>query len=358
MFKYSLKRIALAILTLFIITIFSYLLIVTFISNPFEVALKTRAELKEPERKLLEALAKEFSEQNAFEKLGIYLSNLFKGDFGQMYFINNPEAKSIPELFFGPLKWSILVSLPSFIISATLGILLGVWAGYNRGKAADAIINAFVLVFIAIPSFIIAPFAINLFKMLGLPMRFIAPEEVGNNWWITFNSLLPAIIVISLSSLSGYTLYSRNQIVTVLSSNYVLIAKTKGLSTGQIFRKYVFRNISIPLAAILIPSYIGLLSGSIIVERFWFIPGTSNIIAQSFPNGEINVVMFNIIFFTSLALFTEILVDISYAWVDPRIKYQSSQGLNFYLLFKAYQHRKKEIKKLEMNNESKLKGVN
>ncbi|TNK87990.1 ABC transporter permease, partial [Mycoplasmopsis pullorum] len=111
-------------------------------------------------------------------------------------------------------------------------------------------------------------------------------------------SWLPPILILVLGSLSGYITFVRNQVITVLTSNYVLIAKTKGLGTVEIFLKYVLRNISIPLATALIPSYIGLLTGGVVIESYWEIPGTSKVLASSFPNGEVNLIMFNTVFFT------------------------------------------------------------
>lgn len=337
MFKYITKRMALAILTLFVVLIFSYTLVVLFIKNPYEIQLIS--ENNHTQRLILESKSKEYDAIPVIVKMAQYFAKFFRFDYGEIF---KPIGgyNTIPDLFLKPLGWSILVSLPSFVISSILGVMIGVLAGYKRGTWIDNAISAFVFVFIAVPSFVLAPIILGIFQKLGFDTRFIHPSEVGEGWGSTILSVIPAIVVVSLGSLAGYTLYSRNQVVTVLTSNYVLIAKTKGLSNWQIFRKYVFRNISIPLATVIIPSYLILLSGSIIVEQFWFIPGTATTIANSFPNGEINVVMFSVFFFTALGLFTQIIVDISYPFIDPRIKYQASSGINIFQIFKAHKLRK------------------
>ncbi|WP_338822862.1 ABC transporter permease [Mycoplasmopsis felifaucium] len=353
MTRYLLKRIVLAILTLFIILVFSYTLIVSFIENPFQIQLPTITNVKDRERIL--QLSKEYDSVPIFQKVVTYFGKFFKGDFGEIYFLKT-DYKNIPDLFFKPLKWSIMVSLPSFIFSSILGISLGVFAGYKRGTIWDSIINIFVFIFVAIPSFIIAPFLINLFTKAGFPNSFVAPGATISNGKATivdsFYSLIPAIIVVTLGSLAVYTLYSRNQTVTVLTSNYILIAKTKGLSGTQIFFKYVLRNISIPLIALVLPSYIGLLSGSIVIEKFWSIPGTSSIIASAFPKGEINVVMFNIFFFTALSLFTEIIVDISFTILDPRIVYESGSGFDLVRYIKASHARRMKLREIFKQNKN------
>ncbi|UWV84812.1 ABC transporter permease [Mycoplasmopsis felis] len=253
-------------------------------------------------------------------------------------------------MFFKFLRFSVIITAPAFIISAILGIFLGILSGYKRGIWIDASINVFALFFIALPSFVIAPILITILLSANVTPNFILPDDSKYTTNQIITSWIPPISIIVLGSLSGYITFTRNQVISVLTSNYVLIAKSKGLGTVEIFFKYVLRNISIPLAALLIPSYIGLLSGGIVIESYWRVPGTSQIIAQSFPNGEINIIMFNTFFFTLLGVFTTILVDVSYTFLDPRIKYSTKPSI-FILVWKNQILRNKEFQLL------KQKGV-
>ncbi|MBN0919231.1 ABC transporter permease [[Mycoplasma] gypis] len=346
MFRYILERIALAILALFIISIFTYTLTAAFTStNPF------RTMAIENHVKNIDEYVKNLEHQYHWDlpiiqRYFIYIGDIFsKGFWGDIY---NPKLVSgdfstIPSLFFEPLKYSIAVSLPAFVISAIIGIFLGTVSGYKRGTYIDSIINTFVLIFIALPSFVIAPIAINLAVKSGLPSRVFLTNE-GQPLGVVIRSYITPITVVVLGSLAVYTSYTRNQVITVLTSNYILIAKTKGLGSFEIFRRYVVRNISIPLFSIIFPSYIGLLSGSIVIEIYWSIPGTSQVITNSFPTGEINIVMFNILFFTFLSLATEIVTDSSYVLLDPRIKYTSKSNKNYLGYLKAYYERRKLLK--------------
>ncbi|WP_255558987.1 ABC transporter permease [Mycoplasma sp. Ms02] len=286
---------------------------------------------------------------NEFSRFLYWIQSAFNSErpFGLVVdtkLLSVSNVKTIPELTFKYLKYSIWFTLPSFLISATLGIALGILAGYKRGKIIDSIINAFSLVFSALPSFVIAPIAISLILYFAptAHYKFIDPSksEIFSTW-DQIKAALPAISIIVLGSLSGYITYTRNQVISALTSNYVLIAKTKGLSTVQIFFKYVLRNISIPLAAALIPSYIGLLSGGIILETYFGVPGISRVFADSFTKSEINLIMFNTVFFTFLSLMTVIVVDISYAILDPRIKLASSSQAGMIYKFKAWIKRRK-----------------
>ncbi|UUD34990.1 ABC transporter permease [Mycoplasmopsis caviae] len=352
MIKYIFKRIAFAILTLFIIIIFSYSIIIAFQQNPYRIAAGQEG-LSTFERAQRLRDADEFDKIPGIVKLFGYLGDILKFEYGKVYTYKS-EYETIPEMFFDPLKWTILISLPAFIISAILGTTIGILAGYKRGTIWDSLINVFVFIFIAVPSFVLAPFFINIFNKMGFGRSFISPYELGGSWAKTIKSIIAPISLLSFGSLAVYTLYSRNQVITVLTSNYVLIAKTKGLSGSQIFFKYVFRNISIPLAAIIIPSYITLLSGSIIIERFWLVKGTSDLIINAFPNGETNIVMFNILFFTTLSLFTDVLVDVTFTLIDPRIKYSKGGGINWFEVIKAKKARIKAEKELFKQQDQEL----
>ncbi|SJZ50559.1 ABC transporter permease [Mycoplasmopsis verecunda] len=387
MWKYILKRIGFAILTLIIITLVVYLLVAQFAENPFaQKAIQaqqsasghagtTAKELRDlydksvqyhliPNNLNYEEVKNTWMNMrlNPFIRFGYWIQELFtnpKNPFGLPFdqnLLQQTNTTSISEYFFKYLKYSIIITLPAFVISAILGITLGIFAGYKRGSVYDAGINFFALFFIALPSFVIAPILISILFSLNIPPQFINfnnktdVEAYGVGKMIV--SWIPPIAIIVLGSLSGYITYTRNQVITVLTSNYILIAKSKGLSKREIFFKYVLRNISIPLAAILIPSYIGLLSGGIVIETYWNVPGTSQVIAQAFPKGEINIIMFSTVFFTALSLFTTIIVDVSFAFLDPRIKYTTSSPYSYTKFIAAWKERNKEF---EMN-ETVAKG--
>ncbi|UUD36984.1 oligopeptide transport system permease protein(OppB) [Mycoplasmopsis californica] len=369
MFKYLIQRIALAILTILIITIVTYTLVAWFSHEPWsqEFVNKGGAQkfkmtsLQYVQQKMVENGWGRFDAEGQFhripiiERFFIYVGGIFKGDFGKIYLDTNRSISDyIPTVFFKPLKWTIIVTVPSFIMSVILGVLLGIWSGYKRGTWVDSVINTSSLLFVALPSFVIAPFAIQIAMKLGIAPEVLNPEkQTSATGTEIFLSYLPVILVVTLTSMVGYVIYTRNMLITVINSNYVLIAKSKGLSQTQIFFKYILRNISIPLSASIITSYMILLSGSLVIERYWNIPGSSQLIVNSFPNGEVNIVMFNILFFTSLGIFNTILVDVSYVLLDPRIKYGQKSPKSLSAQIKAYFVRRKLIKELI----AKEKGV-
>ncbi len=313
MWRYIFKRVILALISLFVLMTIVYVLTAAFADIPYSGS-DTNAENIES-----------WKDANGFNdpiivRYGNYLKDFFTGNFGKIYSKNNGYTY-IPDLFFKPLIWTLLITVPAFVISATFGIFLGIIAGYNRGKWIDTVINVFVVIFIGLPSFVLAPIALLIANASNgtIISEFQYPDIQG--WGMTIKSLVLPIITVTLGSLAGYTILVRNQMVTILTSNHILIAKSKGLNQWDIFWKHIFRNILIPLISFMVPSFIVLLSGNIIIEQFFNVPGTSSVIMQAFPNGEINVVMFSIFFLAALSMTGQIILDISYIFIDPKIKY-------------------------------------
>ncbi|WGI36833.1 ABC transporter permease [Mesomycoplasma lagogenitalium] len=351
MFRYFLKRLALAIITFLIILFVVYVIQSSFGKHPFtEAQLAQVSERLSPNSETkIDPLEFYGFTKDPVSRFFIWFKDFFfLGNPGVIYSDTSEYSQNIPKLFFEPLKWTFAVSIPAFLLSVILGITLGVISAYKRGKWQDTSIATFVTIFVALPSFVIAPFIILITSAMGLPFEFKDPRDV--NGWLTAISLISPILVFTLSSLAGYTIFVRNQVVTVLTSNQVLIAKAKGLSKWNIFRKHVLRNASVILVGSLLFSYLSLLSGSIVLERFFRIPGSSTIIVSYTERGEINVIMFSLVFFTGLSMLTSIFADMSYAWMDPRIRIANSDNSkNYFNLFKKSRLRNKNYKLLLKN---------
>lgn len=341
MLKYISKRIILAIISLFILMTLVYLLVASFSKNPYADSDPSNAE----------NLAKIHGLHDPILiRYGRYLHDFFRGNFGEIY-AKTGEYNSIPDFFFTPLKWTLLITVPSLFLSIFIGVFLGVLAGYNRGTWIDTIINIFVVIFIGLPSFVIAPIMILIAsKSNGLILfEFVTPDVQG--WLVTLKSLWLPILTVTLGSLAGYTILVRNQIVSVLASNHVLIAKSKGLNQWEIFWKHIIRNISIPLISFIVPSFTILLAGNVIIEQFFRVPGSSNVIIKAFPKGEINIVMFSILFFAGIAMLGQIVLDISYIFIDPKIKYFEKTKISWFKsVHNSYLRRKNSnLNKKEVN---------
>jgi oligopeptide transport system permease protein len=226
------------------------------------------------------------------------------------------------QLFFQPLKYTAIITIPSFLISMIFGVILGTIAGYNKGKFIDGAINIFVILFNAMPSFILAALALLLGPKIGLPVSFIRYEDGG--MFLMLKSCIIPIAVLVLAGLAITTYLTRNEVVGILESNHVLIARSKGLSEVQVFKKHVFRNMVIPLVGIFLNGFLIFLGGSLVIETFFQIPGSSYLIVNAVSNAEYDIVMFNTLFFTGLGLVLATITDVTYVFIDPRIKYASA----------------------------------
>ncbi len=320
MFRYVLKRTLLALVTMIILVTVVYLLVASFSKNPFSggdpenaAELAEKAGLNDP----------------ILVRFGRYIGDVFSGTFGKIYVPQGGESTSIPAFFFIPLKWTLLITVPALIFSSLIGGSLGILAGYKRGTWIEAVVNVFVVTFIGLPSFVIAPIMILIaVNSNGLILfDFKLPEDVG--LLLSLKSLMLPILTVTLASLAAYTILMRNQITTILTSNQVLIAKGKGLSSVDIFFKHILRNISIPIISFMLPSFVVLLAGNVVIEQFFNVPGSSSVIIHAFPNGEINIIMFSIIFYASISLMIQILLDFLYIVIDPRIMFVERGKINY-----------------------------
>ncbi len=355
MTKYFLKRLILSFLALMIIAVIVYFLMGLLKGSPInEANYKTREEY-----------LSDFKALGLDKPIGtrflIYVSDIFTGKgFGVIY-QNQLRNTSIPELFFTPLIFTLWITIPAYLFSSFFGITLGFLAGYKRGTWVDTAINVFVILFAGIPSFVLAALALFMGNILGLPTAFINPSE---GYKLFLLSLVLPVLVMTLTSLVTYTYFARNEVVSILNSNQVTIARAKGLDEWNVFKKHVLRNSAIPLVSLFLTSFLILLSGSIVIETFFQVPGTSSIIISAVKNSEFNIVMFQTLFFVSIGLVIGIIIDILYVFLDPRIKYSSASEFKFIKFLKAkiardkLDQKKQDAKKHKKINHLKMQGGN
>lgn len=275
---------------------------------------------------------------NAFKAFGHYLSKLIHGNFG-IYYANKSLDKSIPEQFAEPLKYTFLVSGIGFLLGTTIGLAFGIFAGYKRGKLSDVALNIISILFVAIPSFVLAALFVLLANKSDWPIRFL-PANLAGSTLAMFKTLIIPIGIITLTSFATITYYVRNEIVEILKSDYIATARSKGLSETKIFFKHVARNISIPAVTIILPNFIFIIMGSLVIEMFFGVPGTASMFSTAITKYEYNVVMFSILFFTSLSIVINIVIDVLYTILDPRIRLAEKKENTLFERMKKRKQRK------------------
>jgi len=313
--KYITKRILLMFLTMFIIMTMSFVLI----------KLLPLPAVREMGRDVNLILAKR-------EKMGynkpilvqyyLFLKNIVTDwDWGvgeQMY-----EGLNVWNVMMQKLPYTVLVNLYSILIAIPLGLGFGIYAALKKNKWQDHLISTLVMVFISVPSYVYA-FLIQYFlcfKLGWFPLQLESLGKAGSLFsWRMFSSMLPAILSLGFSSVAGLTRYTRAELSEVLTGDYMLLARTKGLTKAQAISRHALRNAMVVILPMIIGEFIGILGGSLIIENIFGIPGVGNLYITSINVRDYNFFMAMSMFYTFIGLASGIVNDISYGLIDPRIR--------------------------------------
>lgn len=271
-------------------------------------------------------------------------TDLFQGGADQVYYYQRP----IIEQYFGWLRniftewnWgtsvqiqvnasaidiigsrlpvSMGINIISVIISVPIGIALGIWAALKKNKLTDHIISTLVMIFISVPSFIIISLLIKwLARDLGvLPLRWPDASSTGVDKALGY--VIP-VISLCFGSICGYCRFTRAELCEVMSSDYLLLARTKGLTKSQCITRHALRNAMVPIVPSILAEFIGILSGSMILENLYNIPGIGGLFFKAISQKDYNVLMVDMAIFTLISLSASVFLDISYGFIDPRIR--------------------------------------
>ncbi len=217
------------------------------------------------------------------------------------------------------LPYTIKVNIWAVFISVPLGILLGIWAALKKNSMTDHIISTGVMIFISIPSFVIITFLMLIFcyKLQWLPTKWPSSSSPLNIRALGY--ILP-VACLSFGSIAGYCRFTRAELCEVMSSDYLLLARTKGLTKKQSILRHALRNAMVPIVPAILAEFIGVLGGSMILENLYGIPGIGRLYINSISLKDYNVLLVDMAVFTTIGLLSGVLLDISYGFIDPRIR--------------------------------------
>lgn len=314
MFKYILKRIGLMLFTFCTIMLMCFVLI-KLLPIPINAGLGQ-------DRELLEARLRARGYYDPIMvQLWAYITRIFtKGDFG--IGINMPGYANQPvwDAFVSRLPPTILINIYSTIIGVPIGLGLGILAALKKNKWQDQAISTGVMVMIAVPSIVYA-FMIQYifcFKLGWFPL--IMKDGYDYLSWDMFRSMLPAVLSLCLGSIAGYARYTRAELTEVLTGEYMLLARTKGLTRGQATVRHALRNAMVPIFPMILSEFVRVFSGSLIIEKVFAIPGVGALYLTSIQVLDYDFFMLLSGFYTLIGLLAGIIVDISYGFIDPRIR--------------------------------------
>jgi ABC-type dipeptide/oligopeptide/nickel transport system permease component len=314
--KYVLKRLALMVFTLIIIVSICFIL-VRLLPRNFEGMDNNQKAVIEQR---LEALG---YNKPLLTQLFIYYKNIVtKWDFGTSWYIS--FRKPVTQVIGDRLLPTVLVNFYSLILSIPLGILFGVYAAIKKNKWQDQVISTGVMIFVSVPSYVYA-FLVQYFlcfKTQWFPLTLLSLRDAGGSWWTPamFKSMVPAILALSFGEIAGLCRFTRAELTETLTSDYMLLARTKGLTRAQATSRHALKNAMVPILPMIISSFIGILGGSFIIEQIFSIPGVGMLYLRSIELLDYDVFMMDTVFYTFIGLLAGIVVDLSYGFIDPRIR--------------------------------------
>ncbi|MFA1821427.1 ABC transporter permease [Virgibacillus oceani] len=312
MLSYIVKRILSAIPVLLVVSIVIFLIIHITPGNPASVILgeeATPAQIAELEESLGLNLP---IHQQYFS----WMAGVFQGDLGTSYFMNSPVTEAIGNSIVPTISLAIFAQIISLFIAIPIGVL----AANKRGSLTDSSMMVFALLGMSIPSFLLALLLVLLFGVqLGwLPVAGFRPLSEGLLIHLQY-LILPAV---SLGAIQAALIarMTRSSMLEVLNMNYIKSARAKGVKNFGLILKHAFRNALLPILTVVGGTFGTLITGAVVVETVFNIPGIGQLVINSIERRDFAVIQGVVLFITVVYIFLNLIIDILYGMIDPRVR--------------------------------------
>ena len=309
MWQYALKRTAGLFPVLFVAVLLTFIAIQFVPGDPVQVMLSDHSGNVEMEKRLKAAYG---LDKPLYEQFYAYLLNMGRGTFGYSYRYTNQTVFDIirPSLFISPV-----LAIAALVVAMPLGVFLGVFAALRRNSWKDTSVIFGLVTGISIPNFALASF---LMYVLGVRLGLLPVA----GWGKPANLVLP-IMVLAVAPAAYLARLTRTYMLEVLQNDYVRTARAKGLRPRLVVYRHALRNALVPLLTTIGLIFGGLLSGTFVVEKVFNIPGLGSLAIDSIFARDYPVVMTIVLLFTAFYSLINLIVDLLYAVVDPRIRFTS-----------------------------------
>jgi len=303
--KYIIKKLVLSVVTLLLIIFILFLLMNLMPGSPFNNPKLT------PEQK--EILIQSYGlDKPVLQRFFIYLGNMFKGDFGVSYSlsVNTP----VLTLIRSRLPVSLLIGISAMLLGSAAGLIVGFLAAFHQGKAADIVCMILSVIGISVPSYIIA-IALSYFvgfRLKWLPLLYDFRNPV-------LSGIMP-VLALSVMVMSVIARFTRDEAVSVLKSDYVMFARSQGMSGRTILFHYVIRNSIMQVITVMTLLLVGLLTGSLVTEQIFSIPGIGFLLSSAISANDYNVVITLSFMYAAIYVVARLILDILYGIIDPRVR--------------------------------------
>ena len=302
--KYILKRVLYMLITLFFVVTVTFFLMRSIPGDPLASMARNL-----PDQTRENYYAKYGLDKPLFEQYLTYLENLLHGDLGESLVY---PGRSVTETIASTSPVSGLTGGIALVIGVLLGVMLGIIAALSKNRWPDYLVMFIAILGITIPVFVLASLLQYFFSVqLGV---------LPTSGWGEPKHLIMPVIVLWFSTIATYARYIKSSMLDVLGQDYILTAQAKGLSQSQVIRRHVLRNSLLPAITILAGRIVGIFTGAFVVEKMFSIPGIGFYYISSINNNDYSMTMGVTIFYAALFVVMQLIVDIVYTLVDPRIR--------------------------------------
>ena len=313
MLKYVLKRLGLLVFTFLVIVTICFFLVKLLPNTPPEQFGKDAAVILR-RRELLGY------NKPLIEQYFIFLRRtLIGGDWGISETIS--FNKNVWDLFVERLPATMYVNLLAMFVSVPIGLALGIFAALKKNKWQDHVISVVVMIAISVPSYVTGFLVQYLFcyEWQIFPSQ-MAAADAGYFSWTMIKSVIPPVMMLSFGTIAGLTRFTRAELTEVLTSEFMLLARTKGLTKAQATTRHALKNAMVPIFPSILGQFIGIIGGSLITEQIFGVPGVGGLYIKSITSLDYNVFLLDTCFYLIIGLLSGIVLDLSYGFIDPRIR--------------------------------------
>ncbi|SAL45794.1 ABC transporter permease subunit [Caballeronia humi] len=306
MWSYTLRRVLLTLPTLLLVITACYLLLHATPGGPFDGERKVSAEV------LANLQAKYHLGEPLWKQYLLYLDSLLHGDLGASF---RYADWSVNELVLRALPVSLTIGGVSMLLSIVIGVALGILAALYRNSAADYLLMLVSNAGSAFPSFVIGPVLILVFAIL---LKWL-PAGGWNSFDLRY-MVLPILLLVMIN-VATVGRVTRASLIEVMNTNYIRTAYAKGLSRWTIVFRHALRPTLIPVVSVIGPLAISSITAAVVTESVFSLPGIGKLIVNGAANRDYTLVLGLVVLVTVVAVLLNLLVDLAYAWLDPKIRY-------------------------------------
>ena len=303
--KYIGKRLLISLVTLFVILVVLFLIVKLLPGSPIN-----NERLSETQRAAIEASYG--LDQPILTQFVNYVKNMLTGDFGVSY--NMYKDMPVSSLVGSAAKISFLYGLSAVVIGGILGTLLGVFAALHKNTIWDTLATVISVIGVSVPSFVFAMMILILFasKLHIFPTQYSSMNPIGS-------SIMP-VMALSVGVIANVARFTRTEMVSVMNSEYMTLAKAKGLDSKTLIFKHALRNALIPVVTILGPILVNLMTGTMVVEKICGVPGLGKLLINSILSNDVNIILACSFLYAAMYIVMMLIIDVSYGIIDPRIR--------------------------------------